>query len=338
MRSLLLGVGFAAGLGLFLSPLATTFGQAAPFCQPGQAPHFAFGFASLKAALGDVMGDPIECEHASPPSGDVLQQTSTGLAYWRRATNTPTFTDGSSHWALTVDGLVAWDGPAVDPPGSVVVPPSPPAASPTPPPPATPTLSPTATSSPSGGSATQPTPTPAAPSPTPTSTMAAPGAQLPNLVVRSPAFPPGGTLPTTVTCENIPEPSPPLTWAPGPPGTRSFALVMDAPARPGGILSHWLVYNLPPDRPELAENLPKTDRLPNGALQGRNDGGTLGYLAPCPPANTPYTYRFTVFALDTLLSLGPGASAPDLTQAIQGHMLARGELTATYLRPSWPFG
>jgi hypothetical protein len=47
-----------------------------------------------------------------------LQQTTTGLAFWRKATNTPTFTDGSRHWALTSGGLVAWTGPSVDPPAT----------------------------------------------------------------------------------------------------------------------------------------------------------------------------------------------------------------------------
>jgi hypothetical protein len=56
------------------------------------------------------MGDPTECEHAVPNSGDVLQRTTTGLALYRRDTNTPMFTNGREHWALTPDGVEHWSG------------------------------------------------------------------------------------------------------------------------------------------------------------------------------------------------------------------------------------
>jgi hypothetical protein len=82
----------------------------APFCDAGQAPSFVFGFADLKLALGAVMGDPVECEHPNSASGDTLQQTSTGLAIYRKASNTPEFTDGWNHWALSGQGLIAWSG------------------------------------------------------------------------------------------------------------------------------------------------------------------------------------------------------------------------------------
>ena len=92
---------------------------AAPeFCAPGETPQFRFGFAFLSSRLGKTMGDPIECEHANPDNGDTLQQTSTGLSFYRKATNTPTFTDGWNHWAWTFQGLVYWTGSDVDPPGT----------------------------------------------------------------------------------------------------------------------------------------------------------------------------------------------------------------------------
>lgn len=88
----------------------------APFCRPGVQPSFVFGFRALADAIGDTMGEPLECEHANPENGDTLQRTTTGLAFYRKATNTPTFTDGFRHWALTTAGLVFWTGLEVDPP------------------------------------------------------------------------------------------------------------------------------------------------------------------------------------------------------------------------------
>jgi predicted metalloprotease len=65
------------------------------------------------------MGQPVTCEFSDPNgSGDVHQQTSTGLAFWRKSTNTPTFTNGSQHWALTPQGLLTWLGTSIDPPGA----------------------------------------------------------------------------------------------------------------------------------------------------------------------------------------------------------------------------
>ena len=103
-----------------LNPAAVVVAQPAPFCQTGQAPAFLHGFGTLKARLGAAMGDPIECEHTNAGGGDARQQTTTGLAFYRESTNTPTFTDGHRHWALTAAGLVYWEGLAIDPPITAV--------------------------------------------------------------------------------------------------------------------------------------------------------------------------------------------------------------------------
>jgi hypothetical protein len=87
-----------------------------PYCVPGQKPAFAFGFAALQERLGPVMGTPTSCEYGDPNgSGDTLQNTSAGLAFYRKSTNTPTFTTGFEHWAQTAGGLVYWTGDSIDP-------------------------------------------------------------------------------------------------------------------------------------------------------------------------------------------------------------------------------
>lgn len=103
-------------------PLGTVSAQTLPFCAPGQSPQFTFGFAALKAQLDARMGEPQECVHVEAATGDTLQQTTTGLAFYRKATNTPTFTNGSEHWALTSDGLVYWTGSSIDPPAGAAPP------------------------------------------------------------------------------------------------------------------------------------------------------------------------------------------------------------------------
>lgn len=88
----------------------------AAYCEPGQTPAFANGLAALKQQIGDVMGAPTECEHATSGAGNTVQQTSTGLAAYNSLTNTDTFTDGWHHWALTPNGLVTWEGTEAQPP------------------------------------------------------------------------------------------------------------------------------------------------------------------------------------------------------------------------------
>ena len=111
---------------------ATLFGspglaaaQLAPYCQTPAPPAFEGRLAELKGAIGAVMGDAMECAHVDNVSGDLVQRTSTGLAYVRTSTGVPTFTDGSHHWAIAPMGLVEWDGASPDPPGAMAPPPVP---------------------------------------------------------------------------------------------------------------------------------------------------------------------------------------------------------------------
>jgi hypothetical protein len=102
---------------LMLVPTPLTYAQTAEGCQAGESPHFTFGFAMLKDQVGEAMGDPVTCEFSDPNgTGDVHQRTTTGLAFWRKSTNTPTFTDGFNHWGNTPQGWVTWTGASVDPP------------------------------------------------------------------------------------------------------------------------------------------------------------------------------------------------------------------------------
>src|SRR5579859_3575727 len=100
-----------------ITPTAPDPGILDDGCGPGKRPEFAYGFAALKELIGDKMGEPASCERYGP-EGDALQQTTTGLARYRKTSNVPTFTSGSEHWALTDRGLVHWSGGGLDPPAA----------------------------------------------------------------------------------------------------------------------------------------------------------------------------------------------------------------------------
>jgi len=94
----------------------TGMAQSAPFCAEAQSVDWLDEFAPLSEQLGDVMGEPVECPHPTSDGGDTVQQTSTGLAVLRMPSGLPSFTDGTTRWALTDQGLVSWMGTSLDPP------------------------------------------------------------------------------------------------------------------------------------------------------------------------------------------------------------------------------
>jgi Raf kinase inhibitor-like YbhB/YbcL family protein len=142
---------------------------------------------------------------------------------------------------------------------------------------------------------------------------------------------PGEMIPRQYTCDGA-DKSLPLRWDEAPAGTRSFSLVAEDPDAPGGMFIHWVIYDLPPTDRELPEDLPKDRELSNGARQGRNGFGKIGYGGPCPPPGPAHHYHFRLFALDTRTKLPAGASRADLERAIQGHILAQAELMGRYKR------
>ena len=151
------------------------------------------------------------------------------------------------------------------------------------------------------------------------------------LSISSPVFQEGEGIPAKYSCEGQ-DISPPLAWGEPPAGTNSFALIVDDPDAPGRVFTHWVLFNLPADSRELPEAVPTQPQLSSGALQGKNDFGKTGYGGPCPPPGRPHRYQFTLYVLDQLLDLKPGASKQQVLEAMQGHILDQGQLTGIYQR------
>jgi Raf kinase inhibitor-like YbhB/YbcL family protein len=151
------------------------------------------------------------------------------------------------------------------------------------------------------------------------------------LSITSAAFQEGGKIPDKYTCKGQ-DISPALAWSEPPGGTQSFALIMDDPDALGGVFTHWVIFNIPSDSRGLPEAVPTQDKLPSGALQGKNGFGRIGYGGPCPPSGSPHRYQFTLYALRQPLDLGAGASKKQILETMQGSILAWGQLTGTYQR------
>jgi Raf kinase inhibitor-like YbhB/YbcL family protein len=156
------------------------------------------------------------------------------------------------------------------------------------------------------------------------------GEDKPKLELTSASFA-AGQIPAKFTCDGS-DTSPKLGWGAPPATTQSFALIVFDPDAPSGEFVHWVAYNLPAEKRELAEGLPKQEQLPDGTRQGMNDFDKTGYGGPCPPGKLPHRYVFVLYALDTKLSLPRGATREQVEKALKGHILARGELIGRYQR------
>lgn len=151
------------------------------------------------------------------------------------------------------------------------------------------------------------------------------------MTLRSEAFEQGELIPAKYTCQGDGM-SPPLNWGGMPRQTGSYALIAEDPDAPHGIFTHWVIFDLNANTAHLGEGVPLVPQLPDGAIQGTNSFGKLGYGAPCPPPGPAHRYRFTVYALDVMLHLTPGVSREQLQGAMQGHILDQGSLVGLYAR------
>jgi Raf kinase inhibitor-like YbhB/YbcL family protein len=142
------------------------------------------------------------------------------------------------------------------------------------------------------------------------------------LNVTSPAFEHNGRMPARYTCDGE-DINPPLHIEDIPGGTQSLVLISDDPDAPAGAWDHWIVWNIPPTGDIKEDSVP--------GIEGINSFRRHSYGGPCPPSGT-HRYFFKVYALDTELDLDPDSRKGDVLKAMQGHVLAQGELIGLYSR------
>ena len=140
-----------------------------------------------------------------------------------------------------------------------------------------------------------------------------------------------GNVPKEFTCDGE-DKSPALTWTAPPASATSLALIVTDPDAPGGRFTHWVVFNLPVNINGLPVGVPKQGQLAHGGRQGKTDFGQVGYGGPCPPAGSAHRYVFTLYALDTMIDVDAGAPRDHVEAAMQGHVVAKGELVGRYGR------
>lgn len=161
---------------------------------------------------------------------------------------------------------------------------------------------------------------------------------LADMVLTSPDFPDGGTLPAAQVLNGFgcsgPNTSPALEWSGAPEGTKSFILTLYDPDAPTGSgWWHWTVANISADVTDLPAGA-SGSAVPDGAVEGRTDFGSPGFGGACPPEGAaPHRYVFTIYALpEAALPLDSNASGAMVGFYANAMALDRATLTATYGR------
>ncbi len=150
-----------------------------------------------------------------------------------------------------------------------------------------------------------------------------------SIKITSKVFNDGDPIPDRNACKGI-NVSPPIEWE-GVSDAESYAVICEDPDAPSGTWVHWVIYNLPSDTTSLPEWIMEREELENGAKQGFNDFGTIGYRGPCPPGGT-HRYYFRVYAVDTELPLPARITKADLLDAMKDYILDEGHLMGRYTR------
>jgi Raf kinase inhibitor-like YbhB/YbcL family protein len=159
------------------------------------------------------------------------------------------------------------------------------------------------------------------------------------LTLRLPAFEDGGSIPVKYTCDGRGDLSPVIEWSGLPAGAKSVALIMDDPDVPDTFkrqsgaseFVHWVAFNMPAQ----TTGIPEGGLPAGGGITGANSAGQSSYVGPCPPPQyepSEHRYVFTLYALDQMLALAPGATKDALLGAMQGHILAQARYIGRYKR------
>jgi Raf kinase inhibitor-like YbhB/YbcL family protein len=155
------------------------------------------------------------------------------------------------------------------------------------------------------------------------------------IAVESGTFTAEGAVPPDYTCEGRGA-SPHIAWRNVPAGTKSLALIAtdwDVPSPDFRLahFAHWVMYNIPAGKRELPAGASEESLEKLGITVGENSTGKPGYTPPCPPLGV-HKYEFRVYALDVAKIEPKEKTRSAVMEAMAGHILAFGELTAVYGR------
>ena len=155
-----------------------------------------------------------------------------------------------------------------------------------------------------------------------------------SLVLSSPDFKDGGTLPKEFTCDGKGI-SPSFSWSNIPTKTQSLVLIMDTipgPLRPGevdiGKHFYLTVFNIPKTATSFSAGATNI-----GTLGQNFQGKTLGYAPPCSQGAGSKKYSIYLYALSSKLTISPqDATEINLVNQMSGKVISSAQLDVFYSR------
>ena len=112
---------------------------------------------------------------------------------------------------------------------------------------------------------------------------------------------------------------------------KTIAIIMDDNNHPlFGTFNHWVIWNITA-RDTIPGAIPagKTVSDLGNALQGVGYGRHR-YAGPKPPKGKQHAYKFTIYVLDSEITLQNGAKKKHLLKAIAPHIIQQGEITGLF--------
>ena len=155
-----------------------------------------------------------------------------------------------------------------------------------------------------------------------------------SLMLSSPDFKDGGTLPKDFTCDGKGI-SPSFSWSNVPANAQSLVLIMDTipgPLRPGEVEVekhfYFTVFNIPKTATAISAGATNI-----GTLGQNFQGKTLGYAPPCSQGSGSKKYSTYLYALTSKLTISPqDATEGNLLNAMTGYVISSAQLDVFYSR------
>lgn len=155
-----------------------------------------------------------------------------------------------------------------------------------------------------------------------------------SLLLSSPDFKDGGSLPKEFTCDGKGI-SPSSGWSNVPASTESLVLMMDTtpgPLRPGevdiGKHFYLTVFNIPKTATSISAGATNV-----GTLGQNFQGKTIGYTPPCSQGPGAKKYSIYLYALNSKLTISPQeATEINLLNAMSGKVISSAQLDVFYSR------
>lgn len=143
------------------------------------------------------------------------------------------------------------------------------------------------------------------------------------LNITSNVFKHNSLIPANYTCDGD-DVNPPLMISNIPDTAKTLVIIAYDPDANDWV--HWIVWNIKVNGTEL-----KINEYSVPGTEGINTFKEHAYRGPCPPSGT-HSYVFEVYAIDKELAIRENSTKDDVEEAMQGHIIAKGELIGIYTK------